>query len=145
MLVNYKVANMMIVEMGEGKQKLKLEPGINVIDDALWEGAKKTLESKVKAGLIVPIYKMGKKKVKEEVKGKDGSVSEKEVEKEVELPCSPDEIPNDKLDAVVEEIQSEAQADKFVEASAKESVRAKGMNRKNKIAEELKNRENSKK
>lgn len=145
MLVNYKVANMMIVEMGEGKQKLKLEPGINVIDDAIWEGAKKTLESKVKAGLIVPIYKMGKKKVKEEVKGKDGSVSEKEVEKEVELPCSPDEIPNDKLDAVVDEIQSEAQADKFVEASAKESVRAKGMNRKNKIAEELKNRENSKK
>ena len=145
MLVNYKVANMMIVEMGEGKQKLKLEPGINVIDDALWEGAKKTLESKIKAGLIVPIYKMGKKKVKEEVKGKDGSVSEKEVEKEVELPCSPDEIPNDKLDAVVDEIQSEAQADKFVEASAKESVRAKGMNRKNKIAEELKNRENSKK
>ena len=145
MLVNYKVANMMIVEMGEGKQKLKLEPGINVIDDAIWEGAKKTLESKVKAGLIVPIYKMGKKKVKEEVKVKDGSVSEKEVEKEVELPCSPDEIPNDKLDAVVDEIQSEAQADKFVEASAKESVRAKGMNRKNKIAEELKNRENSKK
>lgn len=145
MLVNYKVANMIIVEMGEGKQKLKLEPGINVIDDALWEGAKKTLESKIKAGLIVPIYKMGKKKVKEEVKGKDGSVSEKEVEKEVELPCSPDEIPNDKLDAVVDEIQSEAQADKFVEASAKESVRAKGMNRKNKIAEELKNRENSKK
>ena len=144
MLVNYKVANMMIVEMGEGKQKLKLEPGINVIDDALWEGAKKTLESKIKAGLIVPIYKMGKKKVKEEVKGKDGSVSEKEVEKEVELPCSPDEIPNDKLDAVVDEIQSEAQADKFVEASAKESVRAKGMNRKNKIAEELKNRENKK-
>lgn len=144
MLVNYKVANMMIVEMGEGKQKLKLEPGINVIDDALWEGAKKTLESKIKAGLIVPIYKMGKKKVKEEVKGKDGSVSEKEVEKEVELPCSPDEIPNEKLDAVVEEIQSEAQADKFVEASAKESVRAKGMNRKNKIAEELKNRENKK-
>ena len=141
MLVNYKVANMMIVEMGEGKQKLKLEPGINVIDDALWEGAKKTLESKIKAGLIVPIYKMGKKKVKEKVKGKDGSVSEKEVEKEVELPCSPDEIPNDKLDAVVDEIQSEAQADKFVEASAKESVRAKGMNRKNKIAEELKDRE----
>lgn len=128
MLVNYKVANMMIVEMGEGKQKLKLEPGINVIEDALWEGAKKTLESKVKAGLIVPIYKTTKK---------DG--------KEVEEPCKPDDIPNDKLDAVVEEIQSEAQADKFVEASAKESVRAKGMNRKNKIAEELKNRENSKK
>ena len=145
MLVNYKNANMLVVEMGEGKQKLMLVPGINVIDDKVWEGAKKTLESKVKAGLIVPIYKMGKKKVKEEVKGKDGSVSEKEVEKEVELPCSPDEIPNDKLDAVVDEIQSEAQADKFVEASAKESVRAKGMNRKNAIAKELKDREDSKK
>ena len=65
--------------------------------------------------------------------------------KEVEEPCKPDDIPNDKLDAVVNEIQSEAQADKFVEASAKESVRAKGMNRKNAIAKELKDREDSKK
>ncbi len=145
MLVNYKNANMLVVEMGEGKLKLMLVPGINVIDDNVWEGAKSTLDAKVKAGIVVPIYKVGKKKVKEEVKGKDGSVSEKEVEKEVELPCSPDEIPNDKLDAVVNEIQSEAQADKFVEASAKESVRAKGMNRKNAIAKELKDRENSKK
>ncbi len=145
MLVNYKNANMLVVEMGEGKLKLMLVPGINVIDDNVWEGAKSTLDAKVKAGIVVPIYKVGKKKVKEEVKGKDGSVSEKEVEKEVELPCSPDEIPNDKLDAVVNEIQSEAQADKFVEASAKESVRAKGMNRKNAIAKELKVRENSKK
>ena len=124
MLVNYKVANMMIVEMGEGKQKLKLEPGINVIDDAVWEDAKKNLADKIKAGVVVPIYKTTKK---------DG--------KEIEEPCKPDEIPNDKIDAVVEEIQSEAQADKFVASATKESVRAKGMNRKNKIAKELEERE----
>ena len=124
MLVNYKVANMMIVELGEGKQKLKLEPGINVIEDSVWEDAKKTLDAKIKSGVVVPIYKTTKK---------DG--------KEIEEPCKPDEIPNDKIDAVVEEIQSENQADKFVKASTKESVRAKGMNRKNKIAEELKDRE----
>ena len=124
MLVNYKVANMMIVELGEGKQKLKLEPGINVIEDSVWEDAKKTLDTKIKSGVLVPIYKTTKK---------DG--------KEIEEPCKPDEIPNDKIDAVVKEIQSEAQADKFVESATKESVRAKGMNRKNKIAEELKDRE----
>lgn len=124
MLVNYKVANMMIVELGEGKQKLKLEPGINVIEDSVWEDAKKTLDTKIKSGVVVPIYKTTKK---------DG--------KEIEEPCKPDEIPNDKIDAVVEEIQSEAQADKFVASATKESVRAKGMNRKNKIAEELKDRE----
>jgi hypothetical protein len=124
MLVNYKVANMMIVELGEGKQKLKLEPGINVIEDSVWEDAKKTLDAKIKSGVVVPIYKTTKK---------DG--------KEIEEPCKPDEIPNDKIDAVVEEIQSEAQADKFVASATKESVRAKGMNRKNKIAEELKDRE----
>ena len=124
MLVNYKVANMMIVELGEGKQKLKLEPGINVIEDSVWEDAKKTLDAKIKSGVVVPIYKTTKK---------DG--------KEIEEPCKPDEIPNDKIDAVVEEIQSEAQADKFVASASKESVRAKGMNRKNKIAEELKDRE----
>ena len=127
MLVNYKVANMMIVELGEGKQKLKLEPGINVIEDSVWEDAKKTLDAKIKSGVVVPIYKTTKK---------DG--------KEIEEPCKPDDIPNDKLDAVVNEIQSEAQADKFVEASAKESVRAKGMNRKNAIAKELKDREDNK-
>lgn len=126
MLVNYKIANMLIVEMGEGKQKLKLEPGINVIDDAVWEAAKKTLEGKIKSGVVVPIYKTSKK---------DG--------KEIEEPCKPDEIPNDKIDAVVEEIQSEAQADKFVAASTKESVRAKGMNRKNKIAKELEDRQSN--
>ena len=124
MLVNYKVANMMIVELGEGKQKLKFEPGINVIEDSVWEDAKKTLDAKIKSGVVVPIYKTTKK---------DG--------KEIEEPCKPDEIPNDKIDAVVEEIQSEAQADKFVASATKESVRAKGMNRKNKIAEELKDRE----
>ena len=124
MLVNYKVANMMIVELGEGKQKLKLEPGINVIEDSVWEDAKKTLDAKIKSGVVVPIYKTTKK---------DG--------KEIEEPCKPDEIPNDKIDAVVEEIQSEAQADKFIASATKESVRAKGMNRKNKIAKELEERE----
>ena len=124
MLVNYKVANMMIVELGEGKQKLKLEPGINVIEDSVWEDAKKTLDAKIKSGVVVPIYKTTKK---------DG--------KEIEEPCKPDEIPNDKIDAVVEEIQSENQADKFVASATKESVRAKGMNRKNKIAKELEERE----
>ena len=45
MLVNYKNANMLVVEMGEGKQKLMLVPGINVIDDKVWEGAKSTLDA----------------------------------------------------------------------------------------------------
>ena len=129
MLVNYKIANMLIVELGEGKQKLKLEPGINVIDDAVWESSKKTLEGKIKKGDVVPVYKV------EIVKGKDGK------ETEVAKPCTPDEIPNDKIDDVIDEIQSEAQADKFVEASTKESVRAKGMNRKNKIAKDLEERQ----
>lgn len=133
MLVNYKNANMLVVEMGNGKQKLMLVPGINVIDDKVWDGAKATLDAKIKAGIVVPVYKV------EIVKGKDGK------ETEVNKPCTPDEIPNDKLDGVVNEIQSEAQADKFVEASAKESVRAKGMNRKNAIAKELKDRESENK
>jgi hypothetical protein len=119
---------MLVVEMGNGKQKLMLVPGINVIDDKAWDGAKATLDAKIKAGVVVPIYKTTKK---------DG--------KEIEEPCKPDEIPNDKLDGVVNEIQSEAQADKFVEASSKESVRAKGMNRKNAIAKELKDRESENK
>ncbi len=133
MLVNYKNANMLVVEMGNGKQKLMLVPGINVIDDKIWDGAKATLDAKIKAGIVVPVYKV------EIVKGKDGK------ETEVNKPCTPDDIPNDKLDGVVNEIQSEAQADKFVEASAKESVRAKGMNRKNAIAKELKDRESENK
>ena len=133
MLVNYKNANMLVVEMGNGKQKLMLVPGINVLDDKVWDDAKATLDAKIKAGIVVPVYKV------EIVKGKDGK------ETEVNKPCTPDEIPNDKLDGVVNEIQSEAQADKFVEASAKESVRAKGMNRKNAIAKELKDRESENK
>lgn len=133
MLVNYKKANMLVVEMGNGKQKLMLVPGINVLDDKVWDDAKATLDAKIKAGIVVPVYKV------EIVKGKDGK------ETEVNKPCTPDEIPNDKLDGVVNEIQSEAQADKFVEASAKESVRAKGMNRKNAIAKELKDRESENK
>ena len=133
MLVNYKNANMLVVEMGNGKQKLMLVPGINVLDDKVWEGAKATLDAKIKAGIVVPVYKV------EIVKGKDGK------ETEVNKSCTPDEIPNDKLDGVVNEIQSEAQADKFVEASSKESVRAKGMNRKNAIAKELKDRESENK
>lgn len=133
MLVNYKNANMLVVEMGNGKQKLMLVPGINVLDDKVWDDAKATLDAKIKAGIVVPVYKV------EIVKGKDGK------ETEVNKPCTPDEIPNDKLDGVVNEIQSEAQADKFVEASSKESVRAKGMNRKNAIAKELKDRESENK
>ena len=128
MLVNYKNANMLVVEMGNGKPKLKIIPGINVLDEDVWDGAKATLDAKIKDGVVVPIYKTTKK---------DG--------KEIEEPCKPDEIPNDKLDGVVNEIQSEAQADKFVEASTKESVRAKGMNRKNAIAKELKDRESENK
>ena len=128
MLVNYKNANMLVVEMGNGKPKLMIIPGINVLDENVWEGAKATLDAKIKDGVVVPIYKTTKK---------DG--------KEIEEPCKPDEIPNDKLDGVVNEIQSEAQADKFVEASTKESVRAKGMNRKNAIAKELKDHESENK
>lgn len=124
MLVNYKNANMLVVEMGNGKQKLMLIPGINVLDEDVWDVAKATLDAKIKAGIVVPILKTTKK---------DG--------KEIEEPCKPDEIPDDKLDDVVNEIQSEAQADKFYRASKKDSVRAKAMNRKFDIAKELKDRE----
>ena len=120
MLVNYKNANVLAAEMGTGKAKLILVPGINVIDDNRWEDAEKTLEGHIKRGLIVPIYKVSKK---------DG--------KDVKSPVTPDEIPNEQIDEVVDAIASEAQADKFVKASTKESVRAKAMNRKDAIKKEL--------
>lgn len=120
MLVNYKNANVLTAEMGIGKAKLILVPGINVLDDNQWEDAEKTLEGHIKRGLIVPIYKVGKK---------DG--------KDVKSPVTPDEIPNEQIDEVVDAIASEAQADKFVKASTKESVRAKAMNRKDAIKKEL--------
>ena len=82
--------------------------------------AKATLEGHIKRGLVVPIEKVTKK---------DG--------KEVKSPATPDEIPNDQIDDVVNELKSEAQADKFVKAATKESVRAKGMNRKEAIKKEV--------
>ena len=120
MLVNYKNANILTAEMGTGKPKLVLVPGINVLEDAVWEAAEKTLAEHIKRGLIVPIYKVSKK---------DG--------KDVKSPVTPDEIPNDQIDEVVDAIASEAQADKFVKASTKESVRAKAMNRKDAIKKEI--------
>lgn len=120
MLVNYKNANVLTAEMGVGKSKLILVPGINVLDDKQWEDAEKTLEGHIKRGLIVPIYKVTKK---------DG--------KEIKSSCTPDDIPNEQIDEVVDAIASEAQADKFVKASNKESVRAKAMNRKDAIKKEL--------
>lgn len=128
MLVNYKNSNensnILVCSVGEGKPKFVLVPGLNVVEDSIWKDAEKTLGEHIKKGLIVPIYKVTKSK------GKDGK------ETEEKSPVTPDEIPNDQLDAVVDSIQSEAQADKFVENATKESVRAKGMNRKNKIKEE---------
>ena len=120
MLVNYKNANVLAAECGKGEPKLILVPGLNVVDDAHWEKAKGTLEGHIKRGLVVPIEKVTKK---------DG--------KEVKSPATPDEIPNDQIDEVVNEIKSEAQADKFVKAATKESVRAKGMNRKEAIKKEV--------
>lgn len=126
MLVNYKKENVLTVECGKGEPKLVLVPGVNVIDDAHWEKAKAALDDHMKRGLVVPIEKVTKK---------DG--------KEVKSPATPDDIPNEQIDEVVNAIQSEAQAEKFVKASTKESVRAKGMNRKNDIAKELASRANS--
>lgn len=124
MLVNYKKNNIMVVEMGEGKHKLMLVPGLNVLEDSVWNDAQKNLADKIKDGIIIPIEKTVKKG-----------------DKESKESISPDEIPEDKIDAVVNEIQSEEQADKFVSSAKKESVRAKGMNRKNAIAKELSDRE----
>lgn len=128
MLVNYKEARVLTAEVGTGKPKLILVPGMNVVDDAQWEAAKGNLSGHIERGLIVPIYKVDKKKVK----GDDG----KEKLVEVEAPCSPDEIPTEKLDSVVNELKSEAQAEKFEKAASKEVVRVKAMNRKAQIAKE---------
>lgn len=130
MLVNYKNSNIITCSVGEGKPKFVLVPGLNVVEDSLWVDAEKSLADHIKKGLIIPIYKVTKSK------GKDGK------ETEEKSPVTPDEIPNDQLDAVVDSIQSEAQADKFVESATKESVRAKGMNRKNKIKEQTAKMEN---
>lgn len=121
MLVNYKKANVLVVECGVGEKKFVLIPGINVIDDKHWEQAKKNLADKIKDGVVVPIEKVTKEK--------DG--------KEKKTPATPDEIPNDQIDDVINEIKSEDQADKFVKASTKESVRAKAMNRKADIKKEV--------
>jgi hypothetical protein len=129
MLVNYKEARVLTAEAGQGKPKLVLVPGVNVVDDAQWEAAKGSLSGHITRGVIVPIYKVEKEKVKD----KDG----KEKQVDVEKPCSPDEIPADKLDAVVNEIKSEAQAEKFEKASTKEVTRVKAMNRKAAIAKEV--------
>ena len=125
MLVNYKEARVLTAEVGVGKPKLILVPGVNVLDDATWEAAKGSLQSHIDRGVIVPIYKVEKKK------GKDG----KDVE--VQVPCSPDELPADKLDSVVDEIKSEAQAEKFEKSATKEITRVKAANRKNAIAKEI--------
>lgn len=124
MLVNYKKENVLTVECGKGEPKLVLVPGVNVIEDANWEKAKVNLAEHIKRSLVMPIEKV--------TKDKEG--------KEKKSYATPDEIPNEQIDDVVGAIQSEAQADKFVKASTKESVRAKAMNRKNDIAKELKNR-----
>lgn len=124
MLVNYKGSNILTVERGVGKSKLIFVPGVNVIPDEEWKDVEKNLAGHIKDGKVNPIYKV--------VKGKDG--------KEEKSPVTPDEIPNDQLDSVVNEIKSEAQAEKFVASSAKESVRAKAMNRKDAIAKEIQER-----
>ncbi len=123
MLVNYKKSNVLTVERGKGVSKLVLVPGINVISDVDWKKVEETLAGHIKKGALTPIYKVTKKG-----------------DKEVKEPCKPDEIPNEQIKDVVNEIQSEAQADLFIEKSEKESVRAMAMNRKIAIAEELKNR-----
>ena len=125
MLVNYKKANIMAVEIGVGKSKLILVPGVNVLDDTIWKEAEKNLANQIKAGTVVPIYKVTKKT------GKDGK------ETEIKESVTPDEIPNNQLDSVINEIQSENEADKFINASTKESVRAKAANRKNAISKEI--------
>ena len=76
MLVNYKEARVLTAEVGTGKPKLILVPGMNVVDDTQWEAAKGNLSGHIERGLIVPIYKVDKKKVK----GDDGKEKLVEVE-----------------------------------------------------------------
>ena len=92
-----------------------------MIEDKHWEQAKKNLADHIKNGVVVPIEKV--------TKDKEG--------KEKKTYATPDEIPNDQIDDVVNEIKSETQADNFVKASQKESVRAKAMNRKADIKKEV--------
>ena len=136
MLVNNKAARVIAVTRGEGTSKLILVPGLNVIPNDHWNDiVKNSLKEHITNGDVVPIYKVEKKKEK----GADG----KEKVVDVNAPCTPDELPADKLDAVVNEIKSEDQATKFEKASSKEAVRIKAMNRKAEIKEELDSRKNT--
>lgn len=136
MLVNNKAACVIAVTRGEGTPKLILVPGLNVIPDEHWNDiTKNSLKDHITKGIVVPIYKVAKKKEK----GADG----KEKVVDVNVPCTPDEIPADKLDDVVNEIKSEDQATKFEKASNKEGVRIKAMNRKKEIHDELDSRKTS--
>lgn len=133
MLVNNKAARVITIDRGEGLPKVILVPGLNVIEDDHWTGkVENSLGDHIKRGVIVPIYKVEKQKVKD----KDG----KEKTVDVNVPCAPDEIPSEKLDDVVGEIMSEDQATKFEKASKKEGTRLKAMNRKKEIHEDLESR-----
>ena len=137
MLVNNKAARVITVDCGEGLPKTILVPGVNVIDEKQWnEKVKASLADHIKKGVIVPIYKVEKQKVK----GEDG----KEKTVDVNVSCTPDEIPTDKLDDVVNELKSEDQCDKFEKNSKKELPRVKAQNRKKEIHDELETRKETK-
>lgn len=136
MLVNNKAARVITIARGEGLTKCILVPGLNTIPDDMWnDNVKKALQGHIASGIVIPIYKVEKQKVK----GDDG----KEKTVEVNAPCSPDDIPSDKLDGVVNEIMSEDQADKFESAATKDVVKNKALNRKKAIAKENENRKNA--
>lgn len=137
MLVKYNKSNLLTVGLGEGKTKLVFVPGLNVISDADWDFAKATLADHIKKGILEPLVKVEKVKTKTKTKGKDGKETEVETETEVEKPLTPDEIPNDKLEGVVNSLQSEAQAEKFINSADKESVRAAGARRQRAIEKEV--------
>lgn len=137
MLVNNKAARVITIDRGEGMPKTILVPGMNVIPDEYWTGkVEDSLKDHIKRGVIVPIYKVEKQKVKD----KDG----KEKTVDANVPCTPDEIPTDKLDDVVNELKSEDQCDKFEKASKKELTRVKAANRKKEIHDELESRKEEK-